>query len=305
MEEEFKTLIEKSLTSSVEELTVDVKRLITSLNGYTRSMWENFEVEGLHRARKHNHVEGKCYEGGLYKFMCECEFWNPPSVYATMGRCNAEGESLLYCATDFTTSVYECKPEIGDFVSVAFFNRKSFPSDSLQHSYSRVIPIGVDYLVNIPILKKMFRNYDFNGRSDDFKRFDGWMDTLFYQDIDESPIREQHYKLTTAIKNALMVNLQYGQVERVMHGILYSSIMRNHKGFNLVLRPTHARTIFNLVRIRTYEVVGKSNDEIVLQHKRSGVVLPQVKSHPLDFQSIYWLNEVDDGERKVLKNSLT
>ena len=90
----------------------------------------------------------------------------------------------------------------------------------------------------------------------------------------------------------MMKNLFDGEVERQMHGMIYSSMVRNKTDFNIVLRPIHARTIYKLYQVQTFKILETTDSLIKLQLMRNGYTTGQ-KHHPLDFFEMTW-SSVDD-----------
>jgi len=288
---ELAELINLSKEKPLDELLKIVEQKITSVPDYQISMWENFTAPVLYRARKHSHLEGNInQENGLYRFESESEFWNAPPEFSPLGRCQNKGESLLYCSTSWETAISEVRPITGDFVSVSIYHAKRLPDNPNVFFGSRIVPIGVQYLSQIEHLKHMFKDYNFEERNLEFYELDTFLDDLFHADVTED---EQHiYKLSIAVTRCMMKNLFDGVVERQMHGIIYSSMARGKTNYNFVLRPTHARSIYTLNHVQTFQILEATENLIKLQLMRNGEIFGE-KYPPLDFFEMVWFN-VDD-----------
>ncbi len=291
---EIDDLISLAKYLDTNELINIVERKITSIKDYQTSFWPNFKVSGFYRTRTHNHLKGNLREKVLYEFSHEGEFWNPPAEFATMGRCNDSKESLLYCSTSWETAIIESRPKVGEFVSVTSFNLidiKNFPTTD----GSRINPIGIQYLSQIQDLKEknMFDNYDFENRSNEFKKLDIFLDDLFHLKTNDK--NKFLYKLSVSVTKCMMKNIQMGDALKQMHGMIYSSIERDKKNYNIVFRPNHARTLFSVYVIQTFEILEISNNIIRLKLKRNGKTYG-TKNHLLDNFNIIWEEIIDENQ---------
>ena len=288
---DFSELVKLSQEKSLDELLGIVEQIITSVPDYQISMWENFSAPVLYRARKHNHLKGNIKNNTLHRFKSESEFWNTPPEFCPLGRCQDKGESLLYCSTSWETAISEVRPDIGDFVSVSIYHARRNVNNPNTFIGSRIVPIGVQYLSQIERLKHMFQNYDFEGRSSEFCKLDTFLDDLFHANVGDDV--QYLYNLSIAVTKCMMKNLSNGEVERQMHGMIYSSMVKNKTDYNIVLRPIHARTIFKLNQVQTFQILDATERRIKLQLKRNGYT-SGVKQHTLDFFEMEW-TEIADG----------
>lgn len=286
----FGELINLSKEKPFDEVLKIVEQKITSVPYYQISIWENFTAPVLYRARKHNHFKGNTRDNVLNQFESESEFWNTPTEFCPLGRCQTKGESLLYCSTSWETAISEVRPNNGDFISVSIYQARHLPDNPNKFLGSRIVPIGVQYLSQIERLKHMFKDYNFEERNSEFYELDTFLDNLFHANVNEE---EQYiYNLSTAVTRCMMKNLFDGEVERQMHGMIYSSMVRNKTDFNIVLRPIHARTIYKLYQVQTFKILETTDSLIKLQLMRNGYTTGQ-KHHPLDFFEMTW-SSVDD-----------
>ncbi|OYU79341.1 MAG: hypothetical protein CFE23_14645 [Flavobacterium sp. BFFFF1] len=98
----------------------------------------------------------------------------------------------------------------------------------------------------------------------------------------------------------MMKNLFDGQVERQMHGMIYSSMMRNKTDYNIVLRAVHARTIYKLFQVQTFEVLETTETKIRLKLVRDGVTIG-TKNSIFDFFQMAWCN-IENGDVDEIDN---
>lgn len=284
-----KELFELAKNSSIDELEKLVAERITESGDYHRSFWTNLNAPQLYRARIHNHLEGNVREGILNSFVHEGEFWNPPAdKIIEFGRCNDLGQSLLYCSNSWETAVAEVRPIEGDYLSMAVYRTKQ---DGLG---SRISPVGIQYLSQIESLAagQMLVDYEISDKKEIIE-MDNFLDELFHLEVGNE--EKYKYKLSIAVTNCLMKNIQIGEALQAMHGIMYSSIVRNKQNYNLLLRPTHARTIYKLYQVQTFKVIKSVEGKVSLQLMRNGYTIG-TKPHPLDFFEMLWETVVESPD---------
>lgn len=300
---EINDLISISRLLKAAEITEIVERKITSIGSYQTSFWPNFKVTGFYRARTHNHLKGNSKDGILYEFTNEGEFWNPPSEDAPIGRCNDVGESLLYCSTSWETAIIECRPKVGNYISVTSFNLKDKEKFPFVENGSRINPIGIQYLSQIVSLNEnqMFANYDFQNRNSGFKKMDAFLDDLFHLKANDK--YKFLYKLSIAVTRCMMKNIKMGEVLQQMHGIIYSSIERDKKNYNILFRPDHARMNFCVYEVQTFKVVEVNHSIIRLRLKRIGKTYG-TKDYSFDNFIIVWQNLVVENQQEEEINLL-
>lgn len=292
MQTSLEELIKLNHEKSLDDLIDIVEQKITSIPNYQISMWDDFIAPRLYRARKHNRLEGNFKDDKLHAFESESEFWNTPQEFCPLGRCQNEGESLLYCSTSWETAISEVRPNVGDFVSVSIYNARLNPEKPNTLLGSRIVPIGVQYLSQIERLQHMFKDYNFKGRNAEFYELDNFLDDLFHMNVREG---EEHlYNLSIAVTRCMMKNMLDGGVSKQMHGMIYSSMVRKKSDYNFVIRPIHARTIYRLFEVQTFEVLETTEKKIKLKLVRQGMTLGE-KHHPLDFFQMAWL-DVNNGD---------
>lgn len=270
-----------------------VRKLITSQTKHVSELIVNFVSEGFFRARAHNVLEGQKNETELQLFTCESQFWNPPiELCKNRGRCNDINESLLYCASDLSTSVIETRPIKGQFITIAKFSRKKPET----YKGARVKFVGLKTLSQIPQLKHILGAENENDAEK--LELDETLDELFHKKVTKET--ENLYRLSIAVTKSMMATL-YDPDQGVyyeMHGMLYSSIERNRKHFNIIYRPDHARQHFGVAQVKTFEVLENNATTIILRERRNGYMKSTRIMDPLDFYGINWQNCV---EEKIIK----
>ncbi|MEN9908727.1 MAG: hypothetical protein RLZZ540_1876 [Bacteroidota bacterium] len=283
LETKFLNILRESENLDVPALKKVIGDLMNSGNYYTRQMIKNFAPHGMYRARTHNSKYGNTdINGQIYRFKNENEFWNPPSKYCSLGRCNDKNESILYCTNDSETAVLEVKPKKG-FISLSVFKPR-------RNGGSRAMYIGEESLSKVETIKHLFENSE---KDPLLMELDSYLDKLFYSNVNNG---NQHlYKVSASITQNLMSNIIYESgTQQTMQAMLYSSVEKKHTTFNFVLRPNHAIHLYRLFTIQTLEILENTETSIKLQLIRIGKpIMP--KNHPLDNPKIKWVN-IYNGE---------
>lgn len=96
--------------------------------------------------------------------------------------------------------------------------------------------------------------------------------------------------MSIAVTKCMMKDLYDGMIQYPAHAMLYSSIQRNNNQFNIIYRPIHARTHFEIKQMRTFYIAEITDSEIVLILKRFGKTVQIPKFDPFDFYRIHWQN---------------
>lgn len=286
-------LIQSSKTQSIEDLQKNVSRLMSSIHNYKRNTWHKFELQGLYRARQHNHLEGNSDIDGNKFFDLETEFWNTPQKYCKLGRCNADNESIFYCTNEFEVAIQEIRPTL-EYISVSHFRPKP---TFLQKTCKTAIPIGVRYLSELNGLKKQSFKIDEN-----FVEIDDFLDKIFHLNV--LPGNEHMYKLSTAITRNFMSPIRTRWFDVPMQGIVYPSMARDKKGFNIAFRPNHVVYNYYLCGVQTLKVIENTNDHITLQLIRNGIPLA-VRNSPEIVHDMFWYEPLKNGEVHTFQKKLT
>jgi hypothetical protein len=279
----FDEIINDCKDASQSDVTKWVETTLSSVKDFSSYFIPSFKPTGFFRARKHNDLQGTKSDKGLWEFKSEQEFWNLRAEKVTqIGRCNDIKESYLYCSTDLATAIIETKPAKGDYITVCRF----LPNAPKNYNGARANFVGAQYLSQIPTLKDIIKESVINQRSREFLEIDNILDGIFHLDIDN---KNQHlYKLSIAVTKCLMNDLYDGSISYPFHAMIYSSIERNKKDFNIIYRPEHARLHFQIVEINTFYVTANTESKIELIRMRAGITNRIPKFDYLDFYEIIW-----------------
>ena len=165
-----RSLLFYSRIVSIATLKKIVGRVMLDVQ-YTSGLFKDIKFQGLFRGRSHNHVQGQFRNDNLEKFTNEKEFINPPSMWARIGRCNDNGESMFYCSNELLTAVIESRPTVNEFVTIAAFEGL-YEGKSYEHKIS---PIGYRYLRELDSLSKMMSSMNPKNRLQ-FVKVDDFLD---------------------------------------------------------------------------------------------------------------------------------
>lgn len=261
----------------------------------------NQTFNGLYRARAHNHILGSIREGKLQEFTNEKEYWNPSKENIKWrGRCNDIKESMFYCSNEFEVAVSEVRPTMGDYVTVSVFKNIDFGDTKGKLYRFRMKPIGIDYLSKIKGFKSCIDDSSGKKRSKEFLKMDTFLDELFHEKVEEK--ENYKYKLSIAVTNIMLTNTinQHGE-EHSIHGLMYSSVARNFKGVNILLKPLPVNNYFFLETAQTFKVIESNKEQITLQLKRNGRTILQ-RTHPSQpNMDMEWF-EIEKGDTCTIKN---
>lgn len=262
----------------------------------------NQTFSGLYRARGHNHLKGNLREGKLDVFVNEKEFWNPPEdKIKWYGRCNDIGESMFYCSNEFEVAVAEVRPTVGKYVTVCAFKNIDFGDTGGKPYGFRMKPIGIDYLAKIEgFVSCIPKDSNKIEHSEEYRIMDNFLDELFHEIIGDD---ENHkYKLSIAVTKIMLANtINQHEVEHSIHGLMYSSIVRDFKGANILLKPQPANNFLFLETAQTFEVLESDTNKITLRLVRNGRTELR-RTHPSQPKmNMDWF-EIESGEVYSIPN---
>lgn len=260
----------------------------------------NQTFSGLYRARGHNHPQGNLRDGKLEVFINEKEFWNPPEdKIEWYGRCNDIGESMFYCSNEFEVAVTEVRPTIGKYITVCVFKNIDF-GDTGGKSYGfRMKPIGIDYLAKIEgFVSCIPKDSNRLERSKEYRMMDDFLDELFHETVADD--ENYKYKLSIAVTKIMLTNtINQHQVEHSIHGLMYSSVIRNFKGVNILFKPQPVNNFFFLETAQTFEVIQSNENQITLRLVRNGRTELR-RTHPSQPKMDMEWFEVANGEKYTI-----
>jgi len=268
MEREINRLIELSKTATLKEL-IDVIEVLTTKHTYNTTLLGNFDDKPLYRARKHNNLYGNADTKGKVKdFMYESELWNVPAQYAPLGRCNDKNESMLYCTNTLNTAILECKPEAGDYITTAIlvpYRRNKILSVVREPLLLQLV--GQKYLSQIDGIRDIIKHVP-PDKDERHLIFDNFLDHLFHMEV--GPNDEHLYKLSLAITRVKMLPFKIKEKNYIPDGIIYSSIVRNKRDYNVLLRPDTAKQLYYIERFKTVKILVSNDEHVLLKNIRDG-----------------------------------
>lgn len=265
--ESISKILEKEINDPSSELNV-----LAFINYLPSNVW---------RARKHNHPKGILTNfNKIEEFYTEKEFWNPPAKFIkNMGRCNDVNESIFYCANEASTSVIECRPQIGDYFTLGTFHRKKNYIEKQENFMIHMI--GAKYLSHIPFFRTLDKEVSAI-RNPKSMIIDDFLDDIFHKELNNKS-EEYLYKLSIAITKIKFMPVAASKKSSetvIPKGLYYSSIMRNKKDFNLVLNPEFAKKKYYLKGVTTIQILQIEDNRIIYKKVRDG--WPMVINNKLD-----------------------
>jgi hypothetical protein len=284
-----KSLLIYSRFASIRSLEKVVGRVMLDVD-YGSSFFPDIKFHGFFRARAHDNKKGSMSDGVLKKFEKESEFKNPPAKYVKRGRCNDNGESMFYCSNELFTAVVESRPKVNSFVTVADFQCLE-DGKLFEH---RISPIGYRYLRQISVLTEMMKKMNPEIRKK-FTKIDDFLDYLFHKKIRKSAY---YYKLSNAVARCMIKEIVNNSGTNInQHGLIYSSMLRNKRSFNIVLKPFYVN-YYKIVKLYTFKVLKNDNGVLNLKLLRFGE-LNGNKTDPAQNLDIKWTEL--QGEKQELK----
>ncbi|REC56258.1 hypothetical protein DRF62_04120 [Chryseobacterium piscium] len=239
------------------------------------------------------------YKENPYKLQKISDLMGPPIEFANIGRVNKKGESVFYCALDFSTAVWEMQPEVGEYITVSEWKIKegqklinhfifhpeetNLSEDSQKAQQAHLKEMGVirdDY-------KKIFI---------EISRF----------------IAEEFMKPVDRAKNAnylfsSLIGSRFLQEEKDANGfkiesISYPSTRRDCEVTNLAILNSLVLEKLDLVSA-TIMTVAETNYDLENKYRKDLILVSalQTESESFDFENnkIYWnlKKELEDGIR--------
>ncbi len=288
-----KVLLFSSRFLSVSVLQKVVGRVMLEV-GYTSGFFRDIKFQGFYRGRSHNHILGNQKNDELSEFRNEREFINPPPQYANMGRCNEKGESMFYCTTDLITAIVESRPTVNEFVTVASFE-SLYPGRQFEH---RISPVGYRYLKENTQLSKMMGILNPKNRIQ-FTKVDDFLDHLFHMKIKKDAY---YYKLSNAVAKCMLTDIENDIGTKMsQHGLVYSSILRNHASYNIVLKPFYVN-YYKIKVLQTFKINKFSEHSLKFSLVRRGY-LNGVKRDPAENYNLRW-EEIVQNKNTTLEYDL-
>lgn len=261
---------------------------------YSSGFFHDLKFQGFYRGRSHNHIQGNIKNDKLSVFTNEREFINPPPENVNIGRCNEKGESMFYCTTDLITAIVESRPEVNGFVTVASFEGL-YDGRQFEH---RISPVGYRYLRENTELSKMMGILNPRNRAQ-FTKVDDFLDRLFHMKIKKNTY---YYKLSNAVAKCMIEDIENDIGTRMIkHGLVYSSILRNHASYNIVLKPFYVN-YYKIKVLQTFKINEFSESSLKFSIVRRGS-LNGVKKDPAENFNLLW-EEIVQNKTTTLEYDL-
>lgn len=209
---------------SDDKLRVCVQQLMKGYAWRTKKV----EMKAAYRARRPGE-----------KYRCVKQLWYPPpQIVKKMGRANARGESVFYCASCQDTAILEMRPQIGEELVVLQVGLKD------ANVWPHVFEIGVPELaakhdpkVGINRFHRTDIGQNFLGSRKNAKKIQLIRDFLVRQFTKVVPEgKEYEYALSLAIAKT--------HRDKHIDGLWYPSISCDNKGTNLAIKASAADRLF-------------------------------------------------------------
>jgi len=224
---------EKDIIKFIEECDFRNPREIATYSRIFRNKKFNFlniDLDGpliIYRARIHKEPKT------LYSD--RSQLGAPPKSIVDVGRANFPSEPIYYCSNSFWTSIIECRPQVGDYVTIT----------SIEFSLEKL---------HILLLGKTEQYPDLKSKLDPVSLFlNNLLDEAFREVVVTD--RKYRYYRTASFVSSHLPNLRNG----TFHGIGYLSVATEHKGDNYVFLPDFVEYNSEIKDVRTVEVVEKKS----------------------------------------------
>jgi len=244
----------QSLDLSRSGVSVDYLRLrlFDLLENYAcRTIFLQSNVK-IFRARRKPQGEGE----GL--FTHKKELWYPePQYVRRLGRLNRIGQPLFYCATNWETSIFEIRPEVGDIVTVLECEAigAASPMLSAVDTYQQLARLGVkiDEDPGGAPLRDLRKSIgDSAWRKN--RLIEEFVSAEFTRNVADS--HEYEYKLSIAMAELLF---SFGIDSRGIDGIAYPSMRTDLIDVNIALLPRAVDRMYRPIACQTGRIVGFSD----------------------------------------------
>jgi hypothetical protein len=181
------------------------------------------------------------FEPGLRLFrarICDRPFHGrellyPPPLVTRLGRCNREGQPVLYCATSRQAAYFEIRPQLGDKVVVS--------------EWQTTKPLRVNHIGYVPAtFARLGTSRQYAGWSDapavvpdSMTEIANTLADLFTEIV--PPSEEYRYTLTAALATKFMQG-------DLFDGIIYPTIVMRANADNFALKPSFVDTGMRFVK---------------------------------------------------------
>ncbi len=200
------------------------KAIKDNLNGFTAFNTVFKEKEKLFtRARIHNSKRTL--------FPNISDVWYPPDEYVNVGRANFPNNSVFYCSNDPGTTIFEVRPEKGDWLTSLEIEIKKDELDLL------ILGVNTE---TIPAFEKL---------SEVDKGINMFLEEKFREIIPKG--KEHNYFKTAYFTEAFLKNKD---------GLMYPSVGSNCKGWNVIFTKEFIDKYGILTKAVVHEVIEKKSE---------------------------------------------
>lgn len=224
----------------------------------------SIDPKWLYRAR----LNFDCDKRPIDFFKNTSALWAPPrKKIKQQGRCNTAGQSLLYCSSNPTTTLFETKPETGTEITVMEYKLLGEIGQVGVVGVKDVMTIGEDY-------KNIFSNH-FQNSTEETMLLDDILSGVFKsktENIKAYPI----YNLTNAVTKIFLHNQKNDLIPQHLIppksiGLIYPSVETIITlGINIVMEPREVKNKLKPNIAYKYKII-KRHDlhfyEILLTHR--------------------------------------
>lgn len=218
----------------------------------------------LYRARPNLDCSGK----PIIFFKNASDLWAPPrSKTKKQNRCNIKGQSLLYCSTCPTTTIFEVKPASGTELTIIKYKTNSKIGYLAAVGVKEIMTIGADFY-------EIFNSH-FDNSSEETRILDDILSDVFKsktQNTDLFPI----YNLTNAITQIFLNNQKADSIPQSLKaskfvGLIYPSVETEVVlGANIVMTPKNVKNKLIANVAFKYQIIKQYDEhfyEILLSHQ--------------------------------------
>lgn len=271
-------------SASFDDVENTLLYLFSQIKEYHDFYFPAFKVFGLFRGRIHSHLNGNLHGEEFEEFTYQSQHWEAPcSKVRDYGRCNNIGESLLYCSNSLNTAILECQPQKGKFITISSYESNYNIDSDGEIIHLDLAIVGKKYLSDIPELNRMFKRFRDANIPEETMAFFDFLDDLFHEDSRTS------YKVSAVVSKCLINSVYTKRNLQTRGGMMYPSIVRDKKSFNIVLKSDYAKKIMHLKKLQTFHILDSDENIVKLKLVRAGLRYP---SHikDVDPNLVLWMD---------------
>jgi hypothetical protein len=224
------------------------------------------DISNVFRART---FSASTLKEACFEFKNQKDLGCPPDRVSGQGRCNEKVHAVFYCSTDNGVTIFETRPEVGQFVVVGQYkkigtNRVNIPIIGAQQIKQALVRRNPkDPLVSIlGSLPYFSSNVDRN-----LLELDIALSQWFTRKVDES--NKQVYKLTTAFYEIFAKQIAYFDDHEYVESLIYPSVESEVSGFNIVMERNFVKRNYDLASAIIYKLEIKDGKTYILRPLKS------------------------------------